>query len=96
MATITIADKKGVGLFSLPDDAVCPRIGEILHFNFAVFEGDKQQWATASWDFNMALHDSFWKVLKVEHHVRRNSIQSTRCVTWVTVKRIRPGRGGKI
>jgi hypothetical protein len=89
MAEIAITLDNDTTLFHLPAGAACPRVGEVLHYHFAAWEGERAQWAEDSWKHEKALDGGAWKVVKVEHHVRRNSIATSHVTTWVRVKPLR-------
>lgn len=55
----------------------------------AVREGDKDKWAEDSWKEELKLHRTAWKVVKIEHVVRRTDISITHCTTWVYVKKVK-------
>lgn len=88
MAEIAVTKGDGMALFILPENAVCPRVGEKIYYEFAVWDGEKDQWAKDSWEHGRKLSGTIWRVVSVDHFVRRNSISSLHTTTWVTVKRV--------
>lgn len=86
MADITITKGDGIALFSLPQDAPCPRVGEIIHYAFTA--NNPETWAEDSWKANTELDGTVWRVTHVEHHVLRADWNKSYGSTWVTVKRV--------
>lgn len=86
MADMIVTTGDGQGLFHLAEDAVCPRVGEFITYNFTANNPDV--WAKDSWEHNKKLDGVIWRVIRIDHYVHRSDWNKTRCVTWVQVKRI--------